>query len=191
MKMRNNFQNGVGKQNFRDVFPMGSPAVYYFTIDFLMTCNSLYLAWYFTNFLFLAQNTGEASLFYILIAILPPLVTTPLLTFVIKTSSLLQAVTRLNIDIVSTVVDMTENNMALVEVFRTKFMQRLEEETGKNTEEGVAELFSTFHIDVDGITRAQFRDILADMQMHFVWSKYKLIFLAIDSNNDGSLSMEV
>lgn len=190
MKMRKNFQQGVGKQNFIDVFPLTSPGLYYFLIDFLMTCNSLYLAWYFTNFMYIAQNTGSASVFYTLMAILPPLITTPILTLVIKTSSVLQAVTKLNMDIVSTVVDMTENNMAVVEAFRVKFIQRLEEETGKNNEEGVVELFSTFHIDEDGITRSMFRDILAEMQMHYVWCKYKLIYSAINSNNDGSLSME-
>ena len=51
-RFENIVKSNFGKQNFLDIFLFRSPNLFYNLIIFVITCNSLYLAWWATNFLF-------------------------------------------------------------------------------------------------------------------------------------------
>jgi len=188
--MRNNFKNGVGSQNYPEVFLCKSPNLFYFLIDCVMTCNSLYFAIFFTDFLLVAEEAGAYGPLLAVVAIIPAVVTVVFLAMVLKTSSLLRAVTKLNVDVVASVIDATAANVEIVRAFRPLFIQRMGDETGLTNEDGLAELFSIFDLTEEGFTKNQFCEIINEMQLHYSSLRWKTLFAAINIDSNTTVSFD-
>ena len=109
------------EENWKSVFPFQSPRILYFAIDLVITLNSLYFSWWTTNFVWIAgymSADGSISLWRFLSA-LAAVLTFPLLTSAIRSSTILKALTCLDLEVMTAVVERNTNKRALVERYTT------------------------------------------------------------------------
>jgi hypothetical protein len=185
----------VRKQNYRDVFLFENPALFYLLINIVMACNSLYLALWTTNFAIIANrgdSKGHAAMLVIL-SILPALFALPFVSQAIKSSSILKAVTKLNLDVVSAVVERTEARIKIIDDLREKLRHYLERESEVSVlRAGINWLYEQYNYESScGLTRAEFMELLEGSGIHYTKQKCRIIFTALDINRDSFISMEV
>ena len=197
-KFKRNMQSNFGHQNFTDVFVFGRPQVFYNCIDWVITCNSLYLAWWTTNFVISANNAdGEGSVTALaLISLVPPMLTFPVISYAIKSSTILKALSSLNLDVVATVVEKTESNLTAVEGLRTKLSHLLvpdDHATDATTalKDGMMTIFEDFSENQFSLSYEEFLAMLTDFRIHYTSQKSRTIFRSLDINMDGTISIEV
>jgi hypothetical protein len=195
LDMKSNF----GHSNFADVFIFGRPWVFYAMIDVVITCNSLYLAWWTTNFVLVAMRAEniEIEALLALVSLVPAMLTFPIISYAIKSSSILKALSSLNLDVVASVVEKTESNLAAVESFRGKLRASLlascdeGDNEDKALKDGMMDLFEEFAADQFSLTAEEFVMLLNDHRIHYTNQKCRAIFRALDINLDGLISIEV
>jgi hypothetical protein len=184
------------KQNFADVFVFQNPSLFHTLINIAIACNSLYLALWTTNFAIIANRGHHPahSALLIVLSLLPALFALPFISQAIKSSSILKAVTKLNLDVVSSVVEKTETRIKVLEDLRRKLTHHLEKET-QDMVIGKAEinsLYEQYNLENPcGLSREEFIELLEGSRIHYTRHKCRTIFTALDLNRDGFISMEV
>eukprot|EP00602_Paraphysomonas_sp_CaronLab_P004195 CAMPEP_0185026600 /NCGR_PEP_ID=MMETSP1103-20130426/10950_1 /TAXON_ID=36769 /ORGANISM="Paraphysomonas bandaiensis, Strain Caron Lab Isolate" /LENGTH=801 /DNA_ID=CAMNT_0027560235 /DNA_START=330 /DNA_END=2735 /DNA_ORIENTATION=+ len=165
-----------GKLIFNDIFLFGMPQLYFGLMSLVITCNSLYLAWWTTNFLMFILKLKDISDTSMLIALsaLPPLLTFPFLYLAVKASSILKALSRLDLDIVSAVVEKTESNAATKRFFRELCMNLVKDSV--NPKMALNDLFEEY--SVDGITLHwdEFQSLVINSKIHLTQQKLRYLY---------------
>ena len=197
-QFKRNMQNNFGHENFTNVFVFGRPQVFYNCIDWVITCNSLYLAWWTTNFVIYANNADGEGLATALslISLIPPMLTFPVISYAIKSSTILKALSSLNLDVVATVVEKTESNLTDVEGLREKLTRLLAEDhhgtdVTQTLKDGMMTIFEDFSENQFSLTYEEFLAMLTDFRIHYTPQKSRTIFRSLDINLDGNISIEV
>ena len=216
-KLRGGYNDGTKHAiYFKDIFVWRRPGLYYGAIDVVMTANSLYLSWWITTFIFVAQeqDTVGLSLLWIFVSLLPALITFPLLGVVIRTSTVLKSFTELDLDAVASVVEETMEIRKFVNLLRGNLRKRIDRLPPESRDEAVSELFSAVDDTENGeLSREDFRKMLVRLQvsvdiflpLHKVsiilsiieWQMFldkgiwNAIFSAIDLNNDNIITLKV
>ena len=194
---RHNFKSKMKKhyqrQNFKEVFVFGRPDVFYMLIDFVIACNSLYLAWWSTNFVMVAFR-GDVIHYSVLLAILsllPAVFTFPLVSQAIKSSSILKAISKLNLDVLAAVVDKTEHKTKILADFREKLLSQMSDPS-RTPKQQLLDIFAQYDVDNSRqLTREEFRSMLSSFRIHYPPQKWKFVFNALDLDQDSLLSLEV
>lgn len=182
------------KIHFCDVFFMNRPYLFYWAIDLIIVCNSFYLSWWITTICIAAatlENVPEVIL-YEIISLLPTLLIIYCLTLLIKTSTILKALTELDLDIVTLVFKKTEATANYSNLLRKDILLRLNRIESKNMKHNIDHFFSLVRDpDCNELTMESFRRML--VKVHFFLEKplWKSMFSSIDSNNNGTISLEV
>jgi hypothetical protein len=195
-KIKSKIKTNYQQQRFPDVFLLQSPEAYYTLLHSIITCNSLYLALWTTNFAIIANRGHHPahSALLIVLSLLPALFALPFISQAIKSSSILKAVTKLNLDVVSSVVEKTETRIKVLEDLRRKLTHHLEKET-QDMVIGKAEinsLYEQYNLENPcGLSREEFIELLEGSRIHYTRHKCRTIFTALDLNRDGFISMEV
>ena len=176
MTYKEKLKNIYEKENFSDIFLLGSSRLYYGLMSVVITANSLYLAWWITNFIMLIFRLKSAADigFLLVISALPPLATFPFLYLAIKSSTILKALCRLNLDIVAAVVEKTESNSALKKNFRSLYLS-----LATNRVDARPELRELFHKhSTDGISMGwdEFQEMVIASQIHFSQAKLRYLY---------------
>lgn len=183
-KMKDNFQ----KQNLSEVFLFGRPELFYGLITVVITCNSFYLAWWITNFAMVASNLNNPGL--IVLSLLPALVTTFLSALAIRSSSILKAITCLNLTVVAAVLDKSHSNAAALSTLRTQLLEHLSKE-GPDIKLAMLKLLRRFSEDGMLLTRLEFEAILVHYRILYVPKKIDFLFRSIDANGGNTIEMGV
>jgi len=187
-KMKTNFR----RQKFLDIFLFQNPELYYLMLQCLIASNAFYLALWTTNFAIVANRGHNYRLTAaeIILSILPALFSLPFIAQAIKSSSILKAVTKLNLDVVATVVEKTENRIKVIEDLRHKLAHHLRD--GQDVSKaGINGLYEKYNFqDPAGLTKSEFIEMLEGCRIHYTNQKCRTIFSALDINQDGFLSME-
>jgi len=165
-----------GKIIFDDVFLFGMPQLYFGLMSVVITCNSLYLAWWVTNFLMfiLKLKSSSDAVMLIILSALPPLLTFPFLYLAIKASSVLKALSQLDLDIVSAVVEKTESNAATKRFFRELCMNLVKD--SPHPKVALNNLFEEY--SVDGITLHwdEFQSLVINSNIHLTQQKLRYLY---------------
>jgi hypothetical protein len=194
-KIKTKIKTNFNQQKFPDVFLFHSPETFYLMLHALITCNSLYLALWTTNFAIIANRghrKGHTAMLIIL-SILPALFALPFVSQAIKSSSILKAVTKLNLDVVSSVVERTEARIHLLKSFRQNLTKFLIEVHGSEIVHRIAvnQLYEEFNHNCDGLTYEEFLEMLEGCRLYVPKNQTKKIYGEIDINQDGAVTMEV
>jgi hypothetical protein len=202
---------------FRDIYLFGDPAYYTTFINWLMTGNALYLAWWLTTFTFVATklNSIQDIIFWFLFPLVPAILTFPLLAMIIKSSTNLKAITEIDLEIVSEVLEKTEEISKYVSLLRKCLLHRLhlakqqqqqqeqqqhnphhqqQEQQAKERLErkAVNDLFEEVEDSHTGtMSLEDFRRMLVRLQMFLDKPIWLGMFAWIDLNHDGVISLEV
>jgi len=168
-KLRIGFNDGADHiTNFRDIFLWKRPELFYGLIDVVMTANSLYLSWWVTTFSFVAYRLGHTgeSFMWMFVALLPPLCTFPLLAIVIRTATILRSLTELDLDVVASVMEKTQEIRKNVNLLRGNLRTRIERLDADSRDQAVADLFRNVDDTENGeLTREDFRRMLVRLQV--------------------------
>jgi hypothetical protein len=164
------------KENFSDVFLLHSSELYYGLMSVVITANSLYLAWWITDFLMLILRLKTAGDVAYLIAVssIPFLTTFPFLYLAVKSSSILKALCRLKLDIVSAVVEKTESNSSLVKNFKSMCMATVEDKA--NPRPDLRDLFDTHSGDGISLTLDEFQELVTASKIHLTEQKLRHLY---------------
>lgn len=131
----------LGDEGISSVFLLKNPMLYFETVQALIMLISLYIALWLTNFLVAAK-----SIAYIIISLLPGLLSAVVYLYVVKSAALLKAIHVIDNDAVLEVLEQTEGSQLLGETIRKKILERL-----KELGEPQAELYNLFNeIDSSG-----------------------------------------
>ena len=95
-----------------DIFYFGSPSLYFYAISGLMMLMSFYLAIWFANILTLTIVIMKSPMWMIL-SILPGLVSFVIYTYIIKCSAMLHALLYLDLDVLEETIEVTESSHIL------------------------------------------------------------------------------
>lgn len=194
-KIKTKIKTNYSHQKFPDVFPFHRPEIFYLLLHALITCNSLYLALWTTNFAIIANRSDQRghTAMLIILSILPAVLAFPFVSQAIKSSSILKAVTKLDLDVLSAVVEQTEARIHVLKTFRENLTNFLVEVNGSEFVHRIAvnQLYEEFNVNCDGLTYEEFLDLIQGCHLHITKSQTKLIYDEMDINQDGSVTMEV
>mmetsp|Transcript_36784 Transcript_36784/g.68420 ORF Transcript_36784/g.68420 Transcript_36784/m.68420 type:complete len:383 (+) Transcript_36784:2-1150(+) len=152
--------------------------------------NSLYLSLWACNFISLVNSEFNASPLIHIIMLGPVLVLLPLLGEIVKVSSLLAAIADLDLDIIGSVLELTEEKATLLKEVREKILARVDGQTEKDQMRILTQLYDEIDIDGNGmITKWEFRDMLRALSLHYSDHKFKKLFKSIDTNRSGDIDM--
>eukprot|EP00602_Paraphysomonas_sp_CaronLab_P012718 CAMPEP_0185038098 /NCGR_PEP_ID=MMETSP1103-20130426/33326_1 /TAXON_ID=36769 /ORGANISM="Paraphysomonas bandaiensis, Strain Caron Lab Isolate" /LENGTH=833 /DNA_ID=CAMNT_0027576371 /DNA_START=93 /DNA_END=2591 /DNA_ORIENTATION=+ len=191
-RLRHRLKRNVQKQNFRAVFWFRWPELLYALADFVITCNSLYLAWWSTHVISVVLETShrqDKTIKLIVIALLPALVGFPFLAMAIRSVSVLKAITLLNLDIVGSVMEQSAANAAASEEFKNKYLKSCRDENENDPRKGMVAICNRFSSDGICLSRREFSDMLLSCGMLYGPDKIKFIFSCIDINGGATIDM--
>lgn len=174
-------QNGTEVMN---VFLFARPEIYFECVQLIIIIIALYMALWLTNFIATAHTP-----FWIIISLLPGVLSTINFIYIIKTAALLKAVYKVDFDAVLEVIEQTESVKALSDQLREKVIERLVEKGDPH-----AELQKLFHeIDINGnnsLSRQEFELFMGSLGLNFSRRKWQQIYKEIDRNFDNCISFQ-
>ena len=178
--------NGV---DLSSVYPFKSPLLFTKSLDMILLFNTFYLAVFVANYVIVIfkNHEGTEQLVYFVITLLPALLLYPCVVVCVRTTSILNAISVLDVEIVGKVIDETEDMLNIqhevFDVFRNKM-----EAKGL----GPSDLQKLFlEIDADGsgeIDAKELKTGLHTIGMHFSKNKFKRLFRAVDRDRSGNIS---
>ena len=185
-------KSNFGKQNFKDIFLFKNPQLFYGLLSFVITCNSLYLAWFATNFIFVILRLEGVWQQVLLcsLALLPPVVTFPTVFLAIRSSSLLKALTCLDVTVAAKVIQQSEVNTTMLDQFRQTVLRFMAEE-GPGIE-GMLRTCNKFAEKNSSVLRkSDFREMLLHHKVIYTPEKIDFLFGSIDLNGGSTVDYGV
>jgi hypothetical protein len=181
-----------GKQNFKELFLFKRPSLFYGLISFVITCNSLYLAWWATNYMFVILSIDEYKLrlWYILITLLPPIITFPTIFLAIRSSTIMQAITFLDLSVVAKVIEQSQINTTMLADFRKTILNFMKKD-GPGLD-GMIKCCNRFADGKDSVLKkSDFREMLLANKVIYTPEKINFLFGSIDLNGGSTVDYGV
>jgi len=174
--------------NLDHVYLFKSPLLFNKTLDMTLLFNCFYLGVFCANYAKVSLDISGGWLYFLGIFI-PPLINFVISGAVIKTMSILNAISELDGEVVGKVIDETEEMLnvqhEVFDVFRAKLAA-----IGLSKND-LGKLFK--EIDADGsgeVDSKELRRGLALMGVHISGLRYKRLFRIVDKDRGGSISFE-
>eukprot|EP00597_Dinobryon_sp_UTEXLB2267_P015777 CAMPEP_0170113682 /NCGR_PEP_ID=MMETSP0020_2-20130122/10103_1 /TAXON_ID=98059 /ORGANISM="Dinobryon sp., Strain UTEXLB2267" /LENGTH=1358 /DNA_ID=CAMNT_0010340223 /DNA_START=228 /DNA_END=4304 /DNA_ORIENTATION=+ len=183
--------------NFNDIYLFQKPILYHRAVELCIMFNCLYLAFWMTNFITISSSVEQSFIVHFLTQIfmlVPVIVVMPCIGFMAKTSSLLNCISELNLDVLYAVLTEAEDAAYLLHEVKEKMLKKIrfvERNTKKSREEILKALFD--EIDKDGsgeIDSLEFRLMLRALKLTYSNSRFKLLFRSMDRNADETITLE-
>lgn len=171
------------------MYVFNSPLLFTKTLDMILLFNTFYLAVFVANYLIVIINnySGGEQVVWLVLTFLPALLLYPCVVICVRTTSILNAISNLDVEIVGKVIDETEDMLNIqhevFDVFRKKM-----EDMGLGPSD-LQELFLEIDADHSGeIDAKELKTGLHMIGMHFSKNKFKRLFRAVDRDRSGSIS---
>eukprot|EP01034_Spumella_vulgaris_P022807 gene22807-28972_t len=179
--------------DFSDIYFFGKPLWFFRAVELCIMFNCLYLALWVTNFIKIATELDISISWQIITQIcmaIPFIVVIPAIGFIAKTSSLLTAISELNLEVVQEVLVETEDTNVLLDELRRKMLERIESITTVDMDKMqiIHGLFA--EIDQDGsgsIDKIEFRVLLRALKLTYSDQRFKRLYRAVDSDGDNKI----
>jgi hypothetical protein len=153
-------------------------------------CNSLYLALWATNFISIVNRELDYPQIWQIGMCLPLIVVLPTLGNIVKVASNLWAISDLQLDVISGVLESMEDRLHLIEELRQKVLVRI---GGLEIEckEVIDQLFQEINRDQSGeLSSSELRDLLRALHLHYSDDKFRRLFKGLDFNQDGGITLD-
>ena len=176
----------------KSVFFCSQPKLYFEAIKFNAMMISFYLALWFVNFNYEADNTNHQVL-YRFLSVCPVLFSVLVYSYIIRSAGVMLAVIHLDDEVLIKILEEEEDVKHLGIALKNKIMNRLQILTpeNKDLELGVVEFFTALDIDNSNkLSRLEFKEALRLMNIPISTAKWKEIFKVIDSNHDGHIQID-
>jgi hypothetical protein len=181
-------------EDFRGVFIFGEPTFFIRAIEITIMFNCLYMAFWLSNFITIAQYSSSAhnwDTLNELAMMIPIVVVLPCVTYISETASLLGAISELNLHVIYQVLCDTEDTQNLLHDFRKKLHARVEKIQSHNFDKDEVLQILFEEIDQDGsgvIDMTEFRVLLRHLKLKYSDDRFKRLFHSIAG--DGEINFE-
>ena len=192
-RFENIVRTNFNKQNFKEIFLFKSPCLFYNLIIFVSTCNSLYLAWWATNFLFLILRLDGtlSQLSFFLVSLVPPLVTLPTIFLAIRSSTIVKAISLLDLSVVAHVIEQSQINTTMLAEFRKTLLKVMKKQgIGLPGMIRTCDQFAEKHGN-NSLKKSEFREMLLHHKIIYTPEKINFLFGSIDLNGGSTLDYGV
>jgi len=187
-RFENIVKSNFGKQNFKELFLFKRPSLFYGLISFVITCNSLYLAFWATNHIFLIfQLDGYMHrLWYILVTLAPPIITFPTIFLAIRSSTIMKAITLLDLTVVAKVIEQSQINTTMLADFRKTIVNFMKKD-GPGID-GMIKCCNRFaRGNTSALKKSDFREMLLHNKVIYTPEKIDFLFGSIDLNGGSTV----
>ena len=186
-RMGAEISGNVSEDKFRVLFFFHNPPLFFSIIDGMVMPISFYFSLWICNFLPWAIYSDNGGL-YIVLSIVPYLLSALLLSYAILVACLMRCVCALDSNIISEVIEQSENAKMISENLRNTIISRLDVDRPEDT---LLELFNAIDDDDSkSLSRKEFRRFLRAMKITFSKKKWRLIFNLIDKNYDDEIAFD-
>lgn len=117
----------------------------------------------------------------------------PCLGQIVKTASLLSAISELDLNVMAHVLEDTQDRLNLLKVLRERILERIDHSDAKNNTPDlvVSNLFAVIDTDDSGeLSKKEFGLFFALLDLNYSDEKFNHLFHTIDINKDGSISKQ-
>lgn len=177
------------KLNIDQVFWFGRRFLFFWALEMTLMLNCLYISVWLTDFV---SVTGTYSWKWQIILVLPFLYNLVCIGFIIKKSSKMNALHKLNSNIIGEMLEAEEENLKLMDDLRQKILSRVRDigTDSATRQQVVRELFDEIDMNKDGeVTMKELRIFLSVIQLHYSDAKLQRLYRFIDSDDSGSLTI--
>ena len=178
-------------EDLSDIYFFRSPQLYFKMVEVAIMLNSLYLSLWACNFITIVNEYFSRSPFFHIVMLVPLLIVLPSLGEIVKVSSLLAAISDLDLDVIGSVLEISEEKTQLVNEVREKILTRIH---GKGDEDKMLVLKELFEeIDSNGngqISKYELREMLRALALHYSDYKFKRLYAAMDKDRSGEMDMD-
>ena len=115
----------------------------------------------------------------------------PCLGQVVKTASVLSAISELDLNVMATVFEDTQDRMTLLKLLRDRILERIDscDDTNNTPELVVANLFAEIDTDDNGeLSKREFSLFFTLLDLNYSDEKFNHLYKTIDINKDGRIS---
>jgi Ca2+-binding EF-hand superfamily protein len=177
-------------EDFSEIFLFKSQDLYFRAVEVGIMFNSLYLAMWATNMITIVNRELEYPEIWQIGMCLPLVVVLPTLGNIVKVASNLWAISDLQLDVISSVLETMEDRLHLIEELREKVLLRVGGQEGER-KEIVAQLFEEIDRDHSGeISSSELRDLLRALRLHYSDDKFRRLYKGLDFDQDGSITLD-
>eukprot|EP00602_Paraphysomonas_sp_CaronLab_P002491 CAMPEP_0185036978 /NCGR_PEP_ID=MMETSP1103-20130426/30777_1 /TAXON_ID=36769 /ORGANISM="Paraphysomonas bandaiensis, Strain Caron Lab Isolate" /LENGTH=831 /DNA_ID=CAMNT_0027574759 /DNA_START=395 /DNA_END=2893 /DNA_ORIENTATION=- len=176
-------------EDFSSIFLFDSPELFFRTVEIAIMLNSLYLSLWVSNFATAVERALAHSWVWQILMLVPLVLVIPLIGEIVKIASLISAIAELDVDVIGTIVEDEEEKENLCKELREKVLRRIRGAVG-DQKQVLRCLFNEIDTDLSGsISKAEFRDMLRALQLHYSDEKYRKLFHQVDVDKSGVLSI--
>eukprot|EP00602_Paraphysomonas_sp_CaronLab_P006901 CAMPEP_0185023094 /NCGR_PEP_ID=MMETSP1103-20130426/5786_1 /TAXON_ID=36769 /ORGANISM="Paraphysomonas bandaiensis, Strain Caron Lab Isolate" /LENGTH=501 /DNA_ID=CAMNT_0027555517 /DNA_START=1028 /DNA_END=2533 /DNA_ORIENTATION=- len=175
-------------EDFSCIYMFGNSGLYFRTVEFGIILNSLYLAMWVTNFITVVHYATRYEILWQLLMMGPLVIVLPVIGQIVKTASLLSAISELDMDAMGHVLEEMEDQQHLLEQLQKNIMARIGVR-GAEAKEIIETLFENIDSNGNGsLNQREVREFLRALHLHYSNDKFRRLFKAMDFNRDGSIS---
>lgn len=181
--------SGKTKLDIDRLFLLGRRFLFFRAVEMLVMLNCLYMGVWATDF---ASAFELYNWWWQIILLLPFLYNLLCLGAILKTSSKMNALHKLNSNIIGEMHDDEKENLKVIEDLRSTILERIID-IGLDSEarhQTVRDLFQQLDANNDGVvSRKEMQVFLGAMHIHLSDSKLERLFQFLDTDNSGSLNV--
>jgi hypothetical protein len=178
-------------RDFSDIYLWNSPKIFFTSIEILFSLNCFYLAMWVTNFITIVNSATENKVIWQIFMLFPVVLIMPCLGQIVKTASLLSAISDLDLNVMASVFEDQQAKMALLKLLKERIQERIDEtDVSNNTPElVVANMFAEIDTDDSGeLSKKEFSMLFTMLDLNYSDDKFNHLYKTIDVNKDGSIS---
>jgi hypothetical protein len=188
------FNDGRHNVTDKDVYFFQRAGMFYHMLSFVITCNSLYMAWWATSFIFVILSHESGSLNRLgmaVISLIPPVIAFPTIFLAIRSASIMKAITVLDLTVVAKVIEQSKENTATLVTFR-KVMLKVMKRQGEGVEGMVKTCNEFAEHNSYALKKSEFREMLFYHKIIYTTEKINFLFGVINLNlSSTTLKYEV
>eukprot|EP01038_Epipyxis_sp_PR26KG_P010905 gene10905-14640_t len=181
-------------ESFKDIYPFRQPEWFYKSFGLLILLNCLYASIWITNFIIIVRDAylhqERTAILYELGMIIPMIIVMPCVGYISRTCSLISAVTELNLEVVSEVLQSEEDSKLMVSELRAQLnivIMGVGATSLDDKKKVVKQLFDQFDVDGSGeIDKTEFRALLRKLKLTYTNQRFRKLFKIIDSDGGGN-----
>lgn len=182
----------TAEKEFHHIFFFQKPEWYFLSVELCLMFNCLYMSLWLTNAITICYQAHFENGWDVIdqfAMVIPSIICGYSISYITSTCSVLEAISELDVEVVSEVLTDMDEARLVVEELRQKIFSMADEQDLADKKEFISRLFA--EIDEDGsgtLDSDEFRELLRSVHLTYSDYRYRLLFAAVDTSGNGLVS---